>query len=189
MITAARRSTGSPGADGVWPFDPIDGIASFLAGMPVYGTPIAKAVDGGSSTCRLSPPVGSGRSAMAGVLTVHHPSLEEKKTNPFVGQVAKDLPDVTLNMLRLSGGNMAARRIAEESGGDHLVRHGRCDDLEWALRHLRLPPCRRSPACFTTSTFPNCRTDERAAPCIALLRRWAHDCRGERRLEGRDFPC
>ena len=118
MITAAPRSTGSPGADGVWFFDTIDGIAAFLAGMPVYGTPIAQAVDGGSSTCRPSPPAGSGRSAMAGVLTAY-PSLEEKKTDPFVVQVAKDLPDVTLNMLRLSAGNMAPRRIAEDCGRDH----------------------------------------------------------------------
>ena len=45
-IIGEERDWVRPGSDYVWVLDPIDGTTAFIAGMPVYGTLIALAVDG-----------------------------------------------------------------------------------------------------------------------------------------------
>lgn len=45
-IIGEERDWVRPGSEHVWVLDPIDGTTAFIAGMPVYGTLIALAVDG-----------------------------------------------------------------------------------------------------------------------------------------------
>lgn len=53
-----------------------------------------------------------GQAALAGEITIYS-SLEEEEITRFVDQASQDIPDITLNILRLSTGNLTARLVAE----------------------------------------------------------------------------
>ena len=56
--------------------------------------------------------VASATLANAGEITVYT-AMEEEEINLFVQKAAEELPDIKLNILRLSTGNLAARLVAE----------------------------------------------------------------------------
>lgn len=58
--------------------------------------------------------------ALAGEITVYT-SYEEDEAAAFLELAAKSLPDIKINMLRLSTGDLAARMIAEKSNPQHDV--------------------------------------------------------------------
>jgi len=68
-------------------------------------------------------------SAYAGQITVYT-SLEEDDAKVYLDAFAKDAPDITVNMLRLSTGDLGARMLAEKSNPQHDVIWG------WAVTNM-----------------------------------------------------
>lgn len=70
--------------------------------------------------------------AQAGTITVYT-SLEEDEIKDYVAQAKKDMPDVTVNVLRLSTGDLGPRILAEAKNPQHDVVWG------WALTNVMDP--------------------------------------------------
>ncbi|WP_252317797.1 MULTISPECIES: hypothetical protein [Symbiopectobacterium] len=58
--------------------------------------------------------------AQAGTITVYT-SLEEDEIKDYVAQAKKDMPDVTVNVLRLPTGDLGPRILAEAKNPQHDV--------------------------------------------------------------------
>jgi len=67
--------------------------------------------------------------AQAGTITVYT-ALEEDEIADYVAQAKKDIPDVTVNVLRLSTGDLGARILAEAGNPQHDVIWG------WAVTNM-----------------------------------------------------
>lgn len=67
--------------------------------------------------------------AHAGSITVYT-SLEEDEIKDYVAQAKKDMPDITINVLRLSTGDLGPRILAEAKNPQHDVIWG------WALTNM-----------------------------------------------------
>ncbi|MEQ9859719.1 ABC transporter substrate-binding protein [Pectobacterium cacticida] len=70
--------------------------------------------------------------AYAGAITVYT-SLEEDEIKDYVAQAKKDLPDLTINVLRLSTGDLGPRILAESKNPQHDVIWG------WAVTSVMDP--------------------------------------------------
>ncbi len=70
--------------------------------------------------------------AQAGTITVYT-SLEEDEIKDYVAQAKKDLPDLTINVLRLSTGDLGPRILAESKNPQHDVIWG------WAVTSVMDP--------------------------------------------------
>lgn len=70
--------------------------------------------------------------ALAGSITVYT-ALEEDEIADYVAQSKKDMPDVTVNVLRLSTGDLGARILAEAGNPQHDVIWG------WAVTNMMDP--------------------------------------------------
>ncbi len=70
--------------------------------------------------------------AVAGEITVYS-SLEELEIKDYLEVAKKDMPDVTVNVLRLSTGDLGARILAESSNPKHDVIWG------WAVTNMSDP--------------------------------------------------
>jgi iron(III) transport system substrate-binding protein len=70
--------------------------------------------------------------AQAGAITVYT-ALEEDEIADYVAQAKKDIPDVTVNVLRLSTGDLGARILAEAGNPQHDVIWG------WAVTNMMDP--------------------------------------------------
>ncbi|MBP7063883.1 ABC transporter substrate-binding protein [Ferrovibrio sp.] len=70
--------------------------------------------------------------ALAGSITVYT-ALEEDEIADYVAQAKKDIPDVTVNVLRLSTGDLGARILAEAGNPQHDVIWG------WAVTNMMDP--------------------------------------------------
>jgi iron(III) transport system substrate-binding protein len=68
-------------------------------------------------------------SAWAGTITVYT-SYEEDELAAFIDKMNEDLPDIEVNVLRLSTGDLGARMLAESSNPQHDVIWG------WAATHM-----------------------------------------------------
>jgi iron(III) transport system substrate-binding protein len=68
-------------------------------------------------------------SAWAGTITVYT-SYEEDELAAFLDKMKQDLPDIEVNVLRLSTGDLGARMLAESANPQHDVIWG------WAATHI-----------------------------------------------------
>lgn len=76
--------------------------------------------------------VGFGSLANAGEITVYS-SLEDDEIADFLKAAAKDMPDIKVNVLRLSTGDLGARILAEKDNSKHDVIWG------WAATNMINP--------------------------------------------------
>ena len=90
-----------------------------------FGT-MRKAAIGLAGAMALAVPAGW---AEAGTITVYT-SYEEDELAAFIEKMKEDLPDVEVNVLRLSTGDLGARMLAEASNPQHDVIWG------WAATHM-----------------------------------------------------
>lgn len=81
------------------------------------------------AVCAFATLVGA---AHAGTITVYT-SLEEDEIKDYVEQAKKDMPDLTINVLRLSTGDLGPRILAEAKNPQHDVVWG------WALTNVMDP--------------------------------------------------
>ncbi|WP_280514739.1 extracellular solute-binding protein [Candidatus Symbiopectobacterium sp. 'North America'] len=81
------------------------------------------------AACAFATLVGA---AHAGTITVYT-SLEEDEIKDYVAQAKKDMPDVTVNVVRLSTGDLGPRILAEAKNPQHDVVWG------WALTNVMDP--------------------------------------------------
>lgn len=73
-----------------------------------------------------------GGSAFAGEITVYS-SLEDDEITDYLRAAKKDIPDIKVNVLRLSTGDLGARMLAEKSNPKHDVIWG------WAVTNMLNP--------------------------------------------------